>query len=46
MRALMAGGDLSHFTLPGIDQLAPEQVVEVFIQQTFYVGVPAVEEGS
>jgi 4-carboxymuconolactone decarboxylase len=99
MRALMAGGDLSHFTLPGIDQLAPdlkriidealfgsiwsrpgldvkhrcictisalmamgqlpllrrhierclnlgltpEQVVEVFIQLTFYVGVPAVE---
>jgi len=98
MRALMAGGDLSHFTLPGIDQLAPdlkriideslfgsvwsrpglavqqrcictisalmalgqlpllrrhierclnlglapEQVVEVFIQLTFYVGVPAV----
>ena len=24
MRALMAGGDLSHFTLPGIDQLAPD----------------------
>ncbi len=99
MRALMAGGDLSHFTVPGIDQLAPdlkriideslfgsiwnrpgldiklrcigtisalmalgqlpllrrhierclnlglppEQVVEVFIQLTFYVGVPAVE---
>ena len=99
MRALMAGGDLSHFTLPGIDQLAPdlkriideslygsiwsrpgldvklrcictisalmalgqlpllrrhierclnsglppEQVVEVFIQLTFYAGVPAVE---
>jgi 4-carboxymuconolactone decarboxylase len=99
MRALMAGGDLSHFTLPGIDQLAPDlkrvidealfgsiwtrpaleprrrvictvsalmalgqlpllrrhierglnvgltpaQVVEVFIQLTFYVGVPAVE---
>ena len=99
MRASMAGGDLSHFTLPGIDQLAPdlkriideslfgsiwtrpglavnlrsictisaltalgqlpllrrhierylnlglapEQVVEVFIQLTFYVGVPAVE---
>jgi 4-carboxymuconolactone decarboxylase len=95
----MAGGDLSHFTLPGIDQLAPDlkriideslfgstwsrpgldvqhrcictisalmalgqlpllrrhierclnlglspdQVVEVFIQLTFYVGVPAVE---
>jgi 4-carboxymuconolactone decarboxylase len=99
MRASMAGGDLSHFTLPGIDQLAPdlkriideslfgsiwtrpglavnlrcictisaltalgqlpllrrhierclnlgltpEQVVEVFIQLTFYVGVPAAE---
>ena len=99
LRALMAGGDLSHFTLPGIDQLAPdlkriideslfgsiwslpglavnlrcictisalmalghlpllrrhierclnlglapEQVVEVFIQLTFYVGVPGVE---
>ncbi len=99
MRALMAGGDPSHFTLPGIDQLAPdlkrvidealfgsiwtrpalepqrrvictlsalmalgqlpllrrhierglnlglapEQVVEVFTQLTFYVGVPAVE---
>ena len=99
MRALMAGGDVSHFSLPGIDQLAPdlkriideslygsiwsrpgldvklrcvctisalmalgqlhllrrhierclnlglhpEQVVEVFIQLTFYVGVPAVE---
>ena len=99
MRALMAGGDLGHFTVPGIDQLAPdlkriideslfgsiwsrpglevnlrcictisalmalgqlpllrrhierclnvglapEQVVEVFIQLTFYVGVPAVE---
>ncbi len=99
MRALMAGGDLSHFTVPGIDQLAPdlkriineclfgsiwsrpgldinlrcictisalmaleqltllrrhierclnlglapEQVVEVFIQLTFYVGVPGVE---
>lgn len=99
MRSLMAGGDLSHFTLPGIDQLAPdlkriideslfgsiwsrpgldpkhrcictvsalmalgqlpllrrhierclnlgltpEQLVEVFIQLTFYVGVPAVE---
>ncbi len=99
MRALMAGGDLGHFTLPGIDQLAPdlkriideslfgsiwsrpgldpkprcmctvsalmalgqlpllrrhierslnlglapEQVVEIFIQLTFYVGVPAVE---
>lgn len=99
MRSMMAGGDLSHFTLPGIDQLAPDlkriideslfgsiwsrpgldvkhrcictisalmalgqlpllrrhierclnlglapdQVVEVFIQLTFYVGVPAVE---
>ena len=99
MRALMAKGDPSHFTLPGIDQLAPDlkriidealfgsiwsrpgldvshrcicttsalmalgqlpllrrhierclnlglspdQVVEVFIQLTFYVGVPAVE---
>lgn len=98
MRSLMAGGDPSHFTLPGIDQLAPDlqriidealfgsiwtrgglepehrcictisalmalgqlpllrrhierslnlgltphQVVEVFIQLTFYVGVPAV----
>ena len=95
----MAGGDRSHFTLPGIDQLAPDlkriidealfgsiwtrpalepprrvictisalmalgqlpllkrhierglnlgltpsEVVEVFIQLTFYVGVPAVE---
>ena len=99
MRTLMAKGDPSHYTLPGIDQLAPdlkriidealfgqvwnrpgldtphrcmstmsalmalgqlpllrrhierslnlgvtpEQVVEVFIQLTFYVGVPAVE---
>ena len=99
MRSTMAGGDPSHFTLPGIDQLAPDlkriidealfgsiwtrpqldirhrcictisalmalgqlpllrrhierclnlgltpdQVVEVFIQLTFYVGVPAVE---
>lgn len=99
MRAVMAAGDPSHFTLPGIDQLAPdlkrivdeslfgsiwnrpgldvaqrcictmsalmamgqlpllrrhieralnlgltpEQVVEVFIQMTFYVGVPSVE---
>ena len=99
MRALMAKGDPSHFTLPGIDQLAPDlkriideallgsiwsrpgldvthraicttsalmalgqlpllrrhierclnlgltpdQLVEVFIQLTFYVGVPAVE---
>ena len=99
MRTLMAQGDPSHYTLPGIDQLAPdlkriinealfgqiwnrpgldpqhrcmvtmsaltalgqlpllrrhierslnlgvtpEQVVEVFIQLTFYVGVPAVE---
>ena len=24
IRAMMAGGDLSHFTLPGIDQLAPD----------------------
>ena len=24
MRALMTGGALSHFTLPGIDQLAPD----------------------
>ncbi len=99
MRSLMAQGDPSHYTLPGIDQLAPvlkriidealfgqvwnrpgldtqhrcmvtisaltalgqlpllrrhierslnlgvtpEEVVEVFIQLTFYVGVPAVE---
>lgn len=99
MRERMAGGDFRHFTLPGIDQLAPdlkrivdeslfgsiwtrdgldikrrcictisalltlghlqllrrhierglnvglapEQVVEVFIQMTFYAGVPAVE---
>jgi 4-carboxymuconolactone decarboxylase len=99
MRALMAQGDPSHYTLPGIDQLAPDlkriinealfgqiwarpgldpkhrcmvtisaltaegqlpllrrhierslnlgltpaQVVEVFVQLTFYVGVPAVE---
>ena len=99
MRAVMAAGDPSHFTLPGIDQLAPDlkrivdeslfgsiwnrpgleikqrcictmsalmamgqlpllqrhieralnvgltpaQVVEVFIQMTFYVGVPSVE---
>jgi len=99
MRAIMAAGDRSHFTLPGTDQLAPDlkriideclfgsiwtrpelstehrsictmsalmalgqlpllrrhierslnlgvtpaQVVEVFIQLTFYVGVPAVE---
>ena len=99
MRGLMAKGDPSHYTLPGIDQLAPdlkriidealfgqiwnrpglepkhrcictisaltalgqlpllkrhierslnlglspEQVVEVFIQLTFYAGVPAVE---
>ena len=99
MLAMMAKGDPSHFTLPGIDQLAPDlkriidealfgsiwsrpglemthrcicttsalmalgqlpllrrhierclnlglppdQVVEVFIQLTFYVGVPAVE---
>ena len=99
MRSSMAGGDPSHFTLPGIDQLAPDlkriidealfgsiwvrpqldirhrcistisalmalgqlpllrrhierclnlgmtpdEVVEVFIQLTFYVGVPAAE---
>ena len=99
MRQRMAAGDFRHFTLPGIDQLAPdlkrivdealfgsiwtregldikqrcmctlsalltlghlqllrrhieralnvgvtpEQVVEVFIQMTFYAGVPAVE---
>lgn len=99
MRSSMAGGDPTHFTLPGIDQLAPDlkriidealfgsvwtrpqldirhrcictisalmalgqlpllrrhierclnlgmtpdEVVEVFIQLTFYVGVPAVE---
>ncbi len=99
MRALMAGGDPSHFTLPAIDELAPDlrriidealfgsiwtrpglglqyrsictisalmargqlpllkrhieralnvgltpdQIVEVFIQLTFYVGVPSVE---
>ena len=99
MRAVMAAGDPSHFTLPGIDLLAPDlkrivdeslfgsiwnrpgldvrqrcictmsalmamgqlpllrrhieralnvgltpaQVVEVFIQMTFYVGVPSVE---
>ena len=99
MRETMAAGDFRHFTLPGIDQLAPdlkrivdealfgsiwtrgelsvqqrcictlsalltlghlpllrrhieralnvgmapEVVVEVFIQMTFYVGVPAVE---
>jgi len=99
MRALMAGGDSAHFTLPAIDELAPdlkriidealfgsiwtrpglhpqhrvictisalmalgqllllkrhierglnlgltpEQVVEIFIQLTFYVGVPSVE---
>ena len=99
MRTSMAGGDRSHFSLPGIDQLAPdlkrlvdealfgsiwtrnalepprrvictisalmalgqlpllkrhierglnvgltpEEVVEVFIKLTFYVGVPAVE---
>ncbi|MCH7522256.1 MAG: carboxymuconolactone decarboxylase family protein, partial [Chloroflexi bacterium] len=99
MRGEMAGGDPSHYTLPGIDQLAPDlkriinealfgqiwarpgldpkhrcmvtisaltaqgqlpllrrhierglnlgltpkQVVEVFVQLTFYVGVPAVE---
>ncbi len=100
MRDTLAGGDLTHYTLPGTDVLAPDlkriideslfgsiwnrdgldlklrcvatlaalmalgnlpllrrtierclnvglvpgQVVEVFIQMTFYVGVPAVEE--
>ena len=99
MRRLMAGGNLGHYTLPGIDQLAPDlkrivdealwgsvwtrpgldtehrcmctisaltalgqlpllrrniqrslnlgvtpdEVVEVFIQMTFFVGIPAVE---
>ena len=99
MRTTMAAGDPRHFTLPGIDQLAPDlkrivdealfgsiwprggldlkqrcictvsaltarghlnllkrhieralnvgltpaQVIEIFIQMTFYVGVPAVE---
>ncbi len=99
MRATMAAGDPRHFTLPGIDRLAPDlkrivdealfgsiwnrpgldvkqrcictvaalmalgqspllrrhieralnagltpdQVIEIFIQMTFYVGVPAVE---
>ena len=100
MRDTLAGGDLTHYVLPGVDVLAPDlkriideslfgaiwsregldlrlrcvatlsalmalgnltllrrtiqrclnvglepsQVVEVFIQMTFYVGVPAVEE--
>lgn len=100
MRDILAGGDLTHYTLPGTDVLAPDlkriideslfgsiwnrdgldlklrciatlaglmalgelsllrrtierclnvgltpaQVVEVFIQMTFYVGVPAVED--
>ncbi len=100
MRDTLAGGDLTHYTLPGTDALAPDlkriideslfgsiwnrggldlklrciatlaglmalgelpllrrtierclnvglspgQVVEVFIQMTFYVGVPAVED--
>jgi 4-carboxymuconolactone decarboxylase len=99
MRALMSGGDISHYSMPGIDQLAPdlkriidealfgsiwtrpaldirdrglctisallalgqlpllrrnieralnlhvspEQIVEVIVLLTFYVGVPAVE---
>ncbi|MFQ6029740.1 MAG: carboxymuconolactone decarboxylase family protein [Dehalococcoidia bacterium] len=99
MRSVMASGDLTHFTLPGIDQMAPDlkrivdeslfgsiwsrpgldiklrcictisalmalgqvtllrrhierclnvgltpdQVVEVFIQMSFYVGIPSVE---
>ena len=101
MRAVMAGGDKSHFALPGVDQLAPDlkriidealfgtiwqrpgldlkqrclatisalmtqgelnllrrhivralnvgltpnQIVEIFLQSTFYIGVPAVESG-
>ena len=101
MRRIMAGGDSSHFALPGVDQLAPDlkriidealfgtiwqrpgldlkqrciatisalmtqgelnllrrhivralnvgitpnQVVEIFLQSTFYIGVPAVESG-
>ena len=101
MRGMMAGGDVSHFALPGVDQLAPDlkriidealfgtiwtrpgldlkqrciatisalmtqgelnllrrhivralnvgltpnQVVELFFQSTFYIGVPAVESG-
>ena len=99
MRGQMAGGDSTHFALPGVDQLAPDlkriidealfgtiwqrpgldlkqrclatiaalvsqgemnllrrhivralnvglspqQVVEIFVQSTFYIGVPAVE---
>jgi 4-carboxymuconolactone decarboxylase len=99
MRGQMAGGDATHYALPGVDQLAPDlkriidealfgtiwrrpgldlkqrciatisalmtqgelnllrrhivralnvgitpnQVVEIFIQSTFYIGVPAVE---
>ena len=99
MRGQMSGGDVSHYALPGVDQLAPDlkriidealfgiiwrrpgldlkqrciatisalmtqgemnllrrhivralnvgltpnQVVEIFIQSTFYIGVPAVE---
>ena len=101
MRRIMAGGDSSHFALPGVDQLAPDlkriidealfgtiwqrpgldlkqrciatvaalmtqgelnllrrhivrglnvgltpnQIVEIFLQSTFYIGVPAVESG-
>ena len=101
MRGIMSGGDISHYALPGVDQLAPDlkriidealfgiiwtrpglelkqrcistiaalmtqgemnllrrhitralnvgltpqQVVEIFIQATFYIGVPAVESG-
>ena len=101
MRGMMAGGDISHYALPGVDQLAPDlkriidealfgtiwqrpnldlkqrciatisalmtqgelnllrrhiaralnvgltpnQVVEIFLQSTFYIGVPAVESG-
>ena len=101
MRRMMAGGDTSHYALPGVDQLAPDlkriidealfgviwtrpgldlkqrciatisalmtqgelnllrrhivralnvgitpnQVVEIFFQSTFYIGVPAVESG-
>ena len=101
MRGIMAGGDVSHYALPGVDQLAPDlkriidealfgtiwqrpgldlkqrciatvsallaqgelnllrrhivralnvgltpnQLVEIFFQSTFYIGVPAVESG-
>ena len=101
MRGIMAGGDSSHYALPGVDQLAPDlkriidealfgtiwqrpgldlqqrciatisalmtqgelnllrrhivralnvglspnHVVEIFLQSTFYIGVPAVESG-